>query len=165
MIVIWMSVVLNIIECITQYRPLFHLCQNWFYLFCFVYYQFLVWVYISTCVIYFTQLSLSCSISCCNVSVLIILPDSTFLFTCLACSSVKYKLSLGLFVFTCPPILVLRGKNAVRSFLPSIHLNVLVLDYLLNLCSCHACLLLTVLMMFACHLKASAGVVLILFPP
>ena len=62
--------------------------------------------------------SFSCSISCHNVSVFIILPDYTFLYTCLAYSSVKYQVSLGLLLFTCPPILVLRGKNVVGSFLP-----------------------------------------------
>ena len=103
MIVFGMSVILNIIECITQYRPLFHLHQNWFYLFCFVDYQFIVWVYISTCVIYSTELSLSCSISSHNVSALTILPNSTFLYTCLACSSVKYQLffgSIGIYLST-----------------------------------------------------------------
>ena len=85
--------------------------------------------------------SFSCSISCCSVPVLIILPDSTFE-TCLACSSVKYQLLLGLLIFICPPILVLRGKNVVGSFLHFISLNVLVLDYLLNyavgivMCTC-----------------------------
>ena len=78
--------------------------------------------------------SLSYSISCCNVSTLILLPDSTFLYTCLACSSVKYWLSLGLLQFTYPPTLVLKGKNMVGLFLPFISLNVLVLDYLLNIC-------------------------------
>ena len=77
--------------------------------------------------------SLSCSISCCNVSELIILHDSTFLYTCLACSSIKYQLSFGLLIFTYPPMLVLRGKNAVESFLPFTSLNALALDFLQNL--------------------------------
>ena len=36
---------------------------------------------------------------------------------------------LGLLSFTCPPILGLRGKNAVGSFLPFISLNDLLLDF------------------------------------
>ena len=153
MIIFWMSIILNIIECITQYRPLFHLCQNWFYLFCFVYYQFLVSSLCHPLVSSILLNSLPCSISCCSVSVLIILLDPTFLYICLACSSVKHWLSLGLFVFTCPPILVLRGKHVVGTFLPFTSLNVLVLDYLLNVCYCHACLSLMVLMMFVHHLN------------
>ena len=77
--------------------------------------------------------SLSSPISWCSVSALIILSDSIFLYTCLACSSGKYQLSLGLLLFICPPILGLRGKNVVGSFLPVISLNVLVLNFLQNL--------------------------------
>ena len=78
-----------------------------------------------------------------TVYLLIILPNSTFLYTCLACSFVKYWLSLGLLQFTCPPMLVLRGKNAVESFLPFISLNVLVFNFLQSfsieivICACH----------------------------
>ena len=77
--------------------------------------------------------SLSCSLSCQNVSVLIILPDSTFFYTCLACSSVMYWLFLGLLILTCPPILVLRGQNVEGLFLPFTGLNVLALDILWSL--------------------------------
>ena len=97
--------------------------------------------------------SLSCSISCCNVSVLIILLDSTFLYICIARSSVRYGLFLDLLIFVCLPILPLRGKNVLGSFLPFISLNVPVLDYLLNLCYFHVCFSLMVLMMFLHHLS------------
>ena len=78
-------------------------------------------------------------ISCCNVSALIILPDSINLYTCLSCSSVKYQLLLisilliSLLLFICPLILGLRGKNVVGSFLPFISLNVPVLNFFQNL--------------------------------
>ena len=44
-------------------------------------------------------------------------------------SLVKYCPMLGLLLFTCPPILGLRGKNAVGPFLPFRHLNDLLLDF------------------------------------
>ena len=127
-----MSVLLNIIECVTQYRPLFHLCQNWFY-FSALFTINSLYGFTSPLVSSILLNSLSCSISCCNVSALIILPDYTFLYTCLACSSVKYWLSLDLLQFTCPPMLVLRGKYVLGSFLSFISLNVLVLDFLVLL--------------------------------
>ena len=40
---------------------------------------------------------------------------------------------LGLLMFTCPPILGLRGTNVVGPFLPVIILNYLFLDFPVNL--------------------------------
>ena len=76
---------------------------------------------------------LLCYNSCCSVSVLIISPDSVFLHTKLACSPVKYCPILGLLSFISPPILGLRGKDAVGPFLPFISLNDSLSDFLLNL--------------------------------
>ena len=75
---------------------------------------------------------LSCSSSCCTVSVLIILPDSVFLYMYLICSLVKNFPLLGLLLFTCPHILVLRGKNAIVPSLLFISLKDSPLDFLLN---------------------------------
>ena len=66
---------------------------------------------------------------------LIILPDSTFLYVCLACSSIRYLLSLYSHLLSgviCPPIFAFRGKNVVASFLPSTSLNVSVYYFLWN---------------------------------
>ena len=51
----------------------------------------------------------------------------------MACSLVKYCPILGLLSFISPPIMALRGKNAVGPFLPFISLNDSLSDFLLNL--------------------------------
>ena len=84
--------------------------------------------------------------SCFNVLMLIILLHSTFLYTCLAWSSVRYLISLFLCLsnLICPPMFVFRGKIVVGSFLPFISLNVIaVVLYLLKNLLCqvyHMCL-------------------------
>ena len=110
----------------------FTFIKNWFDLFCIVNYQFLVWIYISFLSSILLN-CLSCSILVAVFHVSIILPDFTLLYTCQACSFIKYCLSLGLLQFICPPMLVLRGKNTLESFLPFISLNVLILYFLQNL--------------------------------
>ena len=76
---------------------------------------------------------LLCSYSYCSVSVLIISPESVFLYTKLACFLVKYCPILGLLSFISPPILELRGTNVVGPFLPFISLNDSLSDFLLTL--------------------------------
>ena len=62
---------------------------------------------------------------------LIISPDSVFLYMYLVYSLVKNCPTLGLLSFTWLPILVLRGKNVAVPSLPFIGLKDLPLDFLL----------------------------------
>ena len=68
-----------------------------------------------------------CSIYCFRVLVLIMSHGSTFLYMSLACSSIRYSLSLFSYLLSgviCPPIFVFKGKNVVGSFLSFTTLNV-----------------------------------------
>ena len=88
--------------------------------------------FVSSCVSSILSNYLSCSSSCCIVSMLIISPDSVFLYMYLVCSLVRNCPMLGQLLFTYPPILELRGKNAVGPFLPFISVKDLLLDFLLD---------------------------------
>ena len=80
--------------------------------------------------------SQSCSNSCFTVLVLIMSPDSTFLYMCLTCSSVRYLLSLYSYLSSgviCPPMFTFRGKNVAESFSPFKSLNVPALYFLWSL--------------------------------
>ena len=107
---------------------------------------------------------LLCSKSCCSVSVLIILPDSFFLYTKLACSLVKYCPIPGVVSFISPPILGLRGKNVVVPFLPFIHLNDSLFDFLLNLPYLSQLVCLTLGVLLIAHLLNLTFVETVQFP-
>ena len=83
----------------------------------------------------------------------------------LAWSFVKCWPILGLLWFISPPIWGLRGKNVVGSFLPSMGLNDLLLDFLLNLLclSQHVCLMLELLLIVHFPSLAFIEVVQLLF--
>ena len=57
---------------------------------------------------------------CFIVPISIILPDSTYLYTCLACSSVERCLSLMYRDFGCLPVFAFKGKSVMGSILPFI---------------------------------------------
>ena len=82
----------------------------------------------------------------------------------LACSLVKYCPILDLLWFISPPILGLRGKNAVGPFLPFISLNDSLLDFLLNLlCLTQlVCWMLEVLLIF--HFPSLTFIEVVQFP-